>query len=192
MSQSSQDDRLPRWPTIREHPADDYGLFRVQRIERRSPRTGQVGVFKVLRTLSWVNVVALTAGGDVVMVEQFRHGIDDFTLEIPGGAVEPGEDVALAAARELREETGYAGGPPILLGEVQPNPAIQDNLCFTYLIEDVRRVGELQLDPGEHIAVRTFPLPEIERLLRDGTIRHSLVVAAFHWLALRRSNSLLL
>lgn len=181
----SQNPRIPKWPTVFAHPVEDFGVFRVQKIERRSPRTDQVGVYKVLRIASWVNVVALTPQREVLLVEQFRHGIDDLTLEIPGGVLEPGEDAAVGAARELREETGFAGDPPILLGEVFPNPAIQDNRCYTYLVENAREVGELELDPGEHIEVHRVPLPEITGYLRSGRIRHSLVVAAFHWLALR-------
>ena len=177
--------RLPRWQTLSVERGEDYGLFRVERLARVSPRTGHVGQYKVLRIASWANVVALTPDREVVLIEQYRHGIDDLTLEIPGGVVEPGEDPLLGAARELREETGYAGDEPILIGKVHPNPAIQDNVCYTYLIENARLVGELQLDPGEHIAVRTVPLEAVPRLLREGLITHSLVVAAFHWLDLR-------
>lgn len=176
--------RLPRWQTLSREPGEDYGLFRVERLARLSPRTGQVGQYKVLRIASWANVVALTPEREVVLIEQYRHGIDDLTLEIPGGVVEPDEDPLAGAARELREETGFAGDPPKLIGTVHPNPAIQDNVCYTYLIQNARLVGELQLDPGEHIAVRTVPIDAVPRLLREGLITHSLVVAAFHWLAL--------
>lgn len=179
-------EKLPRWQTLAVEEAADYGLFRVERLERVSPRTGKIGQYKVLRIGSWANVVALTPEGEVILIEQYRHGIDDLTLEIPGGVVEPDEDPLVGAARELREETGFAGDPPVLIGRVHPNPAIQDNTCFTYLIENARRVGELQLDPGEHIVVRLVPLEAVPRLLREGLITHSLVVAAFHWLALHR------
>lgn len=178
---------LPRWQTVSAQKGEDYGLFRVDRLERVSPRTGRSGQYKVLRIASWANVVALTTAGEVILIEQYRHGIDDLTLEIPGGVVELDEDPLAGAARELREETGYAGDPPILIGKVHPNPAIQDNVCFTYLIENARRVGELQLDPGEDIAVRLVPLDAVPRLLQDGLITHSLVVAAFHWLALHQA-----
>lgn len=179
---------LPRWQTVAAEPAEDYGLYRVERLRRISPRTGREGEYKVLRIASWANVVATTPEGEVLLIEQYRHGIDDLTLEIPGGVVEPGEDPLLGAARELREETGYAGDEPILIGRVHPNPAIQDNECFTYLIENARLVGELELDPGEHIAVRAVPLDAIPELLRQGLITHSLVVAAFHWLALHQAG----
>lgn len=181
--------RIKRWRTLREGALDDRGVFSFQEIERLSPRTDRVGNYKVLRIAPWVNVIALTPAREVVLVEQYRHGIDDITFEIPGGLVEPGEEHATGAARELEEETGYRGSEPILLGTVHPNPAIQDNICSTWLVNDALPSGEQCFDEGEDIAVTTVPLSDIPAWFADGRITHSLVVAAFHWLALYQGPS---
>ena len=178
--------RLPRWQTLEAGDVVDYKVFGVQQLVRRSTRTGRPGRYHVLRMPAWINVVALTGDDEVVLVAQYRHGLDTVTLEIPGGVVDAGEDPAQAAARELREETGYTGGEPQLIGTVHPNPAIQDNAATTWLIEGVRATAEPEPDEGEHIEVLTVPLAEIPALLRAGRITHSLVVAAFHWLHPRR------
>ncbi len=178
---------LPAWETIEAGDVVDYRVFGVQRLVRRSSRTGRPGEYLVLRIPPWANVIALTPDDEVVLVEQYRHGIDIVTLEIPGGIVDPGEEPADAAARELLEETGYRGDPPELLGRVHPNPAIQDNECSTWLIANARRTAEPKPDEGEHIEVITVPRIEIPSLLRQGRITHSLVVAGFHWLNLRYS-----
>lgn len=178
---------LPRWETLETSEVREYGVFGVREVVRRSSRTGRPGRYQVLEVPAWTNVVALTPDDEVVLIEQYRHGLDRVTLEIPGGIVEEGEDPAVAAARELREETGYTGLEPILLGTVHPNPAIQGNACTTWLIREAVRTAEPEPDEGEHIEVGTVPRREVPALLRKGGITHSLVVAAFHWLELWES-----
>ncbi len=179
------EDRRPAlWETLETGKVLDRGVFRVQEVVRRSPRTGHAGTYQVLRIPDWANVVALTPAGEVVLVAQYRHGLDRVTLEIPGGVLEPGEEPAAGVARELVEETGYTGDEPVLLGTVHPNPAIQDNACTTWLITGAGRTAEPSPDEGEDIEVVTVPRREVPALLRSGRVTHSLVVAAFHWLDL--------
>jgi ADP-ribose pyrophosphatase len=163
----------------------EMGIFRVLRIHSRSPRNGSRRTFTRIEAGPWVNVVALTPDDEVLLVRQFRHGTRSFTLEIPGGLVDEGEAPAAAAARELREETGYEGSDPITLGVVTPNPAFMNNHCHTFLFKDCRWVGEPQLELGEDLEVIVRPLAEIPALIAAGEIDHSLVICAFWWLAQR-------
>ncbi len=169
------------WPTLAEGTVEQRGVFGVQQVTRRSPRTGHAAVYQVLHMPDWVNVIALTPEQEIVLVVQYRHGVDTIAVEIPGGAVEAGEDPAVAAVRELREETGFVGDPPIALGSVQPNPALQTNACSTWLVPNARQVHALALDDGEDIEVTLVPRAEIDDWVADGRIDHALVVAAFYW-----------
>ncbi len=167
------------WETIGREAIADYAIFTLYRVRRRHPQRQQIGEFVVLEAPPWVNIVPVTQDGHVVLIEQYRHGIDGITLEIPGGMVAPGEDPRSAAERECREETGYASDSPAQLIRINyPNPAFLSNVCYTYLWRDCRQIANPSWDRHEEIALRLVPFEELPQLLRTGAIRHSLVLVA--------------
>jgi len=170
---------IKEWKLIEEIADKDYRVFKVNTVKALSPRTHRVGEFYTIKTNDWVNVIALTEKKEVVMIRQYRHGSKEITLEIPGGLVD-NEHHMEAALRELSEETGYKGERIVYLGAVNPNPAIFNNLCHTYLVEDVKKISEKNLDPDEDIEVELIPVSEIPDLISSGKINHALVVVAFY------------
>jgi 8-oxo-dGTP pyrophosphatase MutT (NUDIX family) len=156
----------------------DHRILRVRYDHYRFEPSGRQQDFVVLEMPSWVNVVPMTDDGQVVLIRQYRHGIREVTLEIPGGVVESNESPETAAARELREETGYVAERIRSLGRVLPNPAIQDNFCHLFVAEGCRGVDEPQPDPFESIEVAIFPRETIPALVRRGEITQAMVIAA--------------
>lgn len=160
-------------------------LFQHDLVRRRSPHTAWEHDFTRLLCPEWINVVALTApsasgpGMELLLVEQFRHGIDASTLEIIGGVADRDEDPREAARRELLEETGHAAGSWVSLGSCLPNPAVQNNRCHLFLALDCRPVAALDLDPSEELRVWAASWAEAEQLLASGRLDHALVMAAF-------------
>lgn len=179
------DDDL-RWKLGARLPGHDYRVFTTRFVDATHPRTGKHTRFSLIDSADWVNVIALTADDQVVLLRQYRPGIDAISLEIPGGMIDPGEDPVTAAVRELAEETGYTGGAWSLLGAVRPNPAIQSNTLYTVLARGVAYTQPPTPDDGEVLAVETASLAECQRRLVDGEIDHALVVVAFAHLALRQ------
>lgn len=142
------------------------------------PVRGTEREFICMQAPDWVNVVAITRDRQVVLVRQFRYGSNDFSLEVPGGVMEPGEDPVATGVRELAEETGYGGGRASLLGSLHPNPAIQSNRCHAVLVEDVEPVQALDWDADEELELSIAPLDEVLRLVSQGGITHSLTLCA--------------
>ena len=135
----------------------------------------------------WVNVVALTEQDDVVLIRQYRHGIEKVAWEIPAGTTD-GKDTSLeeAARRELLEETGYGGGRWSLLTTLSANPALQNNLTTTFLAEGVTRLRDAAPEANEEMTVRLTPLAEVGRLIDSGGFVQALHVAPLLMVLLRR------
>ncbi len=175
---------LKEWVILDSVISFECRIFKVGTQRAICPRTGETSKFYTIHASQWVNVIPLTEDNRVVMVRQYRHGSRTFCLEIPGGMVD-NETPLSAAKRELLEETGYSGDSVEYLGSVNPNPALFDNLCHSFLIRNVKKTAEISLDPAEDIEVVLAPLEEIPKLIKNGTINHALVISAFCFYFLR-------
>ena len=173
------------WRRIGSRRLQRCRVFDLDRVEFEIPAGGSSREFYVIDAPDWINVIPLTPDEQVVLVRQYRFGVEGFTLEIPGGMCDPGESPLDAARRELHEETGYRAGELESLGWVHPNPAIQSNRCHTFLASGAHAEGIAQPDPDEEFEVVLEPLSRIPALIADGHITHSLVVAAFQMFGAR-------
>jgi ADP-ribose pyrophosphatase len=181
--------KIKPWQRLDTEMVYTCRVFSLRRDRSRSPRTGSDHDFFILDACEWVNVVPLTPDQRVVMVRQYRHGIGDFTLEIPGGMVDD-EDASplFAGRREMVEETGWDSERLIDLGAVHPNPAIQGNRLHTFVALDVENRHETHFDTTEETEVELVPLDAIPRLVASGLITHALVISAFYLLDLWRTR----
>jgi ADP-ribose pyrophosphatase len=171
-----------RWLRGAERVLASTRILELRSVAFRHPSRGAEREFVVAHAPDWVNVLAETADGRLVLVRQFRFGSNALSLELPGGVLEAGEDPVAAAVRELSEETGYAGAAARLLGSVHPNPAIMDNRCHFVHVEGAAPGGPLKWDDDEEIEVLTAPVGEVFAWARSGLITHSLTVAALVFL----------
>ena len=167
------------WPCERSDPAGDFRHFEVFRDWSRSPDTDELRDFYVLDMPDWVQVLALTPHGQFVMVEQFRHGTRRVTIEFTAGLFEDGETAAECAARELEEETGYVGDGVEVLGEVDPNAALQRNRLFIVLIRNCRPTGTKDEDPGELIRPCVVEPHEVDSMIENGDFRDAYGILAW-------------
>jgi len=186
-------ERFPKnikpWSRLDSETVYTCRIFSLRKDRNRSPRDGREHDFFVLDSGDWVNIIPITANDEVVLIHQYRHGIDDITLEIPGGMVDPHDPSPLhAARREMQEETGYDSADVVPLGTVHPNPAIQGNRLHTFLARNVELTGAVSFDSTEETEVVLVPLDGVDALIRQGVISHALVVVAFHHLMLHEGK----
>ncbi len=166
-----------KWKTLKS----EYIIKRPWLTARRDTVELPTGVvndeYYVLEYPTWVNVIAVTNGGEYVFIRQYRHGLGETCMEIVAGVCEEGEQPEAAARRELMEETGYAGGTWRELMTVSANTSTMTNLTHCFLATGVERAGGQHLDRTEDIEVHLLTEEEAFALLSGDKIRQSLMAA---------------
>jgi 8-oxo-dGTP pyrophosphatase MutT (NUDIX family) len=169
-----------RWKVLKSSDVFKAGFFRLRVDECQLPDGRIMPRYYVIEFPDWVNVVPVTADGQMVMVEQYRHGADEVFLEVPGGSTDAADaDPRSAGERELLEETGYRASQWIDCGYHFPNPALQNNKMHTFLALGCHKAADPDLDPYEDLRVRLMPVREVYDLWEKGELRHSLIAASF-------------
>ncbi|WP_205942428.1 NUDIX hydrolase [Pedobacter sp. SYP-B3415] len=143
--------------------------------------------YYVLEYPDWVNAIAVTADGEIILVQQYRHAADIISLEVPGGVIDAGEEPETAIRRELLEETGYSFEKCELIATLYANPATSTNRTFTYLLTGGIKTHEQHLDEHEILEVSLHRPEEVKTLLMENKIGQALHAAALFY-GLNRLN----
>lgn len=139
----------------------------------------EMNPYYVFEFSDWVTVLPVTTDGKVILVKQYRYALGVWSIEIPGGIMDPHEtNPEEAAKRELLEETGYSCGKIEQVAVVATNPATQNNRMYCYLATNCTLTHDTSWDENEEIELMVVSLEELKAMLRDNQIIQSLHVSS--------------
>lgn len=181
------DDPQP-WHVLSSQYLSRKEWFTVRVEHVRMPTGAEIAEYWVSEFRPWVNVVAVNAADELVLIRQYRHGLGAVHFELPAGTTDPEDgDLESAARRELAEETGFGGGRWSLLTRLSANPALQNNLTYTFLAEGVEEIGRPRPESSEDLRVHLVPVAEVMNLMDTGGFVQALHVAPLLRYLLRRT-----
>ena len=166
------------WKELSRHKGPDVPLFEMEIQRMESPRNQSVLDAIVLKLPDTINVVALDEKGALILVEQYRFGIQEALLELPAGFIDGNEEPLTAAKRELYEETGYLSEDWTHLGVTFLNPSYVNNRCYHFLARNASFQGGRELDNTEDIAIHHIHADKIAPFLAEGGIKDAIGLAA--------------
>lgn len=174
-----------KWNILKSEYVYKCKWITLRKDEVKMPSGYVIPDFYVLEYPHWVNVIAITSDGKILLEKQYRHGLQEYCYELPAGVVDVGEEPLIAAQRELQEETGYTGGRWSVFMKTAPNASAMNNYCYTFLADGVEPTGETALEVSEDIDTLLVTKEELVQLLENGgIIEADMVAPVWKYLAL--------
>ena len=167
------------WKLLKDKDGPKHHFLNLHYQQYEKIKTGDEIDILVVSSADAANVIPLTKDLEVILVKQFRFGIQQETLEIPGGLIDTNENQLIGIKRELSEETGYTSLNWKHLGTLPFNPVYHKNYIHHYLAENVELTEETNFDLGEHIELVILPLPEVLHKVKGGQLIHPHTISAF-------------
>jgi 8-oxo-dGTP pyrophosphatase MutT (NUDIX family) len=166
------------WTLLERHTLLERRFLRVHEERVKLPTGVILDDFVVITAPSWAGALALTAEGEVVLVEQYRRGLGRASLELPAGLVDAGETPLETAERELLEETGYTSQSWHRLSEFSPEPMRSTSRAHFFVALGAERVRDPRPEASEVIRVHTRPVLALLEGIERGEIEHASHVGA--------------
>ncbi len=167
------------WRLVNRRSLREFSVVSVQEHTYEHVASGKHRGYVVCDSADWVFVIPVTPDDEVVFIRQFRHGLGEVVLEIPGGVMDPGETPMQTGVRELREETGYVPESVEMFGPLIPNPGLNNARYHVALARGCRPEFEPSTEPFEEIEIELRPLATLTEMITSGELSHALCIAAF-------------
>jgi ADP-ribose pyrophosphatase len=150
--------------------------FLIRRDLLKTP-DGRETKFDIIEHGGSVIIVPIDKDGNLLFVRQYRHAAGIDLLELPAGTLEKGEDPTVCAAREIREETGFAADKLEKIGDFYLAPGYSTEFMHVYLAQELRH-DPLEADADEFLSVEAIPLAEAFQMAERGEMPDAKSLAA--------------
>lgn len=150
--------------------------FLIRRDTLKTP-DGHETKFDIIEHGGSVIIVPVDVAGNLLFVRQYRHAAGKDLLELPAGTLEEGEDPAICAAREIREETGFAADRIEKIGDFFLAPGYSTEFMHVYLAQELR-YDPLEADADEFLSVETIPFAQAIQMAERGEMPDAKSLAA--------------
>ena len=159
-----------KWKILSSEYISAHKYFTARKDKCETPDGKIIDEYFVVELPETACAVAITEEGDVLMVKQYRHPIEETLLEIPGGFVDENETAEQAIKRELKEETGYEFSTFIHVGKIAANPGVLNNFTQLFLAKGGVKTSAQKLDKTEELEIEKISLRELKRLFLENKI----------------------
>jgi ADP-ribose pyrophosphatase len=143
--------------------------------------SGETSVREYVMHPGAVVIIAELDNGNLLFERQFRYPVGRVFLELPAGKIDPGEDIAETARRELLEETGHVAGSWRYLGVMHPCIGYSNERIEIFLAQQVSCVAKPTLDAEEFLQVLELSLDAAIEAVRRGEITDAKTITALFW-----------
>lgn len=171
---------MEKWEIIESKMVFDLPWYKVREDKVKLPNGKILNNYLVSVRDDFVITVPVLSDGKVIIIKQYKHGVQKFITEFPAGQIKKGEDPEIAAKRELKEETGYDAAKLTKLAFLHENPTKSTNSMHIYIAEGLQKTAEQELDDdGEtEIEVKTVSLHELLQMVNNNEIETAPMVSA--------------
>ncbi|MDB5195872.1 MAG: hydrolase [Flaviaesturariibacter sp.] len=170
-----------KWKVLESEYLHKEPWLTIRKEKCETPEGKIIPAFYINEYPDWVNAFAITKEGKVLMVKQYRRGIDSVEIELPGGVSEEGETMEEAVRREILEETGYEFESVEFLAKTSANPSTTNNYTHFFLAKGGVKVAEQKLDETEEVEVCQLTIGEVKKLVKENQMAQSLHVNAIFY-----------
>ncbi|MBC7423467.1 MAG: NUDIX hydrolase [Ferruginibacter sp.] len=168
---------MMKWKVLSSENISKHQYFTARKDVCEMPDGKIVPAYYVVEIPESVCAMAITEAGEVILVKQYRHPVDEVLTELPGGFIDKGEDPQTAIERELLEETGYEFSQVNLVGKVAGNPGILSGYTHLFVASGGRKVAGQSLDANEEIDILLTPVEEVRAMLQRNEFPQALHVS---------------